>query len=91
MEVVHAIKDLMAGRLRAWQAVLHAMCGVTEYEELPVRHNEDVLNMRLSTEVGSLGLPCMRHKGWHEGVQNTERPGTSPRCTSSRCLTTNFS
>ena len=27
------------------------MCGVTEYEELPVRHNEDVLNMRLSTEV----------------------------------------
>ena len=33
------------------QAVLHAMCGVTEYEELPVRHNEDILNLRLSAEV----------------------------------------
>ncbi len=35
------------------QAVLHAMCGVTEYEELPVRHNEDILNLRLSAEVSS--------------------------------------
>ena len=30
------------------------MCGVTEYEELPVRHNEDILNMRLSAEVSLL-------------------------------------
>ena len=27
------------------------MCGVTEYDELPVRHNEDLLNLRLSGEV----------------------------------------
>lgn len=27
------------------------LCGVAEYDELPVRHNEDVLNMTLSAQV----------------------------------------
>lgn len=36
------------GRL---QAVLGAACGVSEYDELPVRHNEDKVNMGLSADV----------------------------------------
>mmetsp|Transcript_17115 Transcript_17115/g.51216 ORF Transcript_17115/g.51216 Transcript_17115/m.51216 type:complete len:344 (-) Transcript_17115:377-1408(-) len=32
-------------------AVLGALCGVSEYDELPVRHNEDSLNMGLSQQV----------------------------------------
>ena len=33
-----------------WQ-VLDVLCGVAEYDELPVRHNEDKLNMTLSGTV----------------------------------------
>ena len=29
-----------------------ALCGASEYDELPVRHNEDNLNLGLSKEVG---------------------------------------
>lgn len=31
--------------------VLHVLCGVAEYDELPVRHNEDKLNATLAGEV----------------------------------------
>lgn len=31
--------------------VLHVMCGVAEYDELPVRHNEDKINTALSGDV----------------------------------------
>ena len=34
------------------QAVMGALCGASEYDELPVRHNEDNLNLGLSKEVG---------------------------------------
>ena len=34
-----------------------ALCGVSEYDELPVRHNEDSLNMGLSQQVGP-PQPC---------------------------------
>lgn len=36
-----------------WHAVqvLNVMCGVAEYDELPVRHNEDKINHALSGEV----------------------------------------
>lgn len=33
------------------QAVLGALCGASEYDELPVRHNEDQLNLGLSSQV----------------------------------------
>jgi hypothetical protein len=35
-----------------------ALCGASEYDELPVRHNEDQLNLGLSKEVStsSFGL-----------------------------------
>ena len=42
------------------QAVLDALCGASEYDELPVRHNEDVLNMGLSAQVRLRSVPgCM--------------------------------
>ena len=31
--------------------VMDVLCGVAEYDELPVRHNEDKLNMTLSETV----------------------------------------
>ena len=31
--------------------VLHVLCGVAEYDELPVRHNEDKINTSLAGEV----------------------------------------
>lgn len=31
--------------------VLHVLCGVAEYDELPVRHNEDKINTTLAGEV----------------------------------------
>lgn len=31
--------------------LLGALCAAAEYDELPVRHNEDKLNMTLSAEV----------------------------------------
>ena len=31
--------------------VLHVMCAVAEYDELPVRHNEDKINTALAGEV----------------------------------------
>ena len=31
--------------------VLHVMCAVAEYDELPVRHNEDKINLTLAQEV----------------------------------------
>lgn len=30
---------------------MHVMCGVAEYDELPVRHNEDKINTTLAGEV----------------------------------------
>lgn len=32
--------------------VLDVLCGASEYDELPVRHNEDVLNTQLAQQVG---------------------------------------
>lgn len=31
--------------------VLHVLCGVAEYDELPVRHNEDKINTTMSGDV----------------------------------------
>jgi hypothetical protein len=31
--------------------VLHVLCGVAEYDELPVRHNEDKINTTLAGDV----------------------------------------
>jgi activating signal cointegrator complex subunit 3 len=39
------------GRALLLQAVMGALCGASEYDELPVRHNEDQLNLGLSKEV----------------------------------------
>lgn len=47
------------------QAVMGALCGASEYDELPVRHNEDNLNLGLSKEVGRAAwgalADCARH------------------------------
>ena len=34
-----------------WLQVLHVLCGVAEYDELPVRHNEDKINTTLAGDV----------------------------------------
>lgn len=31
--------------------VLEVLCGASEYDELPVRHNEDMLNTQLAKQV----------------------------------------
>ena len=41
----------MAQGLHAAVQVLHVLCGVAEYDELPVRHNEDKINTSLAGEV----------------------------------------
>ena len=45
----------------SFQDVLSWMCGATEFDELPVRHNEDLINAELSTNLplkaDGLGLP----------------------------------
>ena len=42
---------LLGGVFAAVPQVLHVLCGVAEYDELPVRHNEDKINTALSGEV----------------------------------------
>ena len=37
--------------LHAGLQLLHVLCGVAEYDELPVRHNEDKINTSLAQEV----------------------------------------
>jgi hypothetical protein len=32
---------------------LQVLCGASEYNDLPVRHNEDQLNLELAQQVGS--------------------------------------
>ena len=32
------------------EGLLHVLCGSAEYDELPVRHNEDRLNAELATQ-----------------------------------------
>jgi len=39
--------------------VLDVLCGASEYDELPVRHNEDVLNTQLAREVRP--TPALHH------------------------------
>ena len=41
----------MSTVLSEWLEVLHVLCAVAEYDELPVRHNEDKINTTLSGEV----------------------------------------
>lgn len=45
----------------SFEDVLSWMCGATEFDELPVRHNEDLINSELSRnlplDAASLGLP----------------------------------
>jgi hypothetical protein len=47
--------------------VLDVLCGASEYDELPVRHNEDVLNTQLAQQVGvtwlGLGWGAPSHAG----------------------------
>ena len=45
------LKDPRADWLHAAVQVLHVLCGVAEYDELPVRHNEDKINTTLAGEV----------------------------------------
>jgi activating signal cointegrator complex subunit 3 len=33
------------------EGLLHVLCGSAEFDELPVRHNEDILNAELATQV----------------------------------------
>lgn len=46
--------------------VLDVLCGASEYDELPVRHNEDVLNTQLAQQVcvggGRLGRGSTRKR-----------------------------
>ncbi|KAL8790764.1 MAG: hypothetical protein Q9213_000388 [Squamulea squamosa] len=55
----HLIKH--AKRDAKFEDVLSWMCGATEFDELPVRHNEDLINAELSTnlpiQADALGLP----------------------------------
>ena len=37
------------------EALLHVLCGVAEYDELPVRHNEDKVNAELARQVANAG------------------------------------
>ena len=37
------------------EALLHVLCGVAEYDELPVRHNEDKVNAELARQVSAAG------------------------------------
>ncbi|KAL8996616.1 MAG: hypothetical protein Q9169_003898 [Polycauliona sp. 2 TL-2023] len=57
--VRHLIKH--AKRDARFEDVLSWMCGATEFDELPVRHNEDLINAELSTnlplQADALGLP----------------------------------
>lgn len=52
----HTTAGLMAaafrGRDLGLQQVLEVLCCCSEYDELPVRHNEDKINAELSKEVG---------------------------------------
>jgi activating signal cointegrator complex subunit 3 len=43
--------DLCIGFVVDWQALLHVLCGAAEYDELPVRHNEEKLNEGLAKQV----------------------------------------
>ncbi|KAL8868740.1 MAG: hypothetical protein Q9174_004784, partial [Haloplaca sp. 1 TL-2023] len=55
----HLLKH--ATRTASFEDVLAWMCGATEFDELPVRHNEDLINAELSSNLplkaDSLGLP----------------------------------
>ncbi|KAL9054359.1 MAG: hypothetical protein Q9206_003581 [Seirophora lacunosa] len=55
----HLIKH--AKRDAKFEDVLSWMCGATEFDELPVRHNEDLINAELSSNLpipaDALGLP----------------------------------
>ncbi|KAL0039926.1 hypothetical protein WJX77_011783 [Trebouxia sp. C0004] len=50
----HQTMGLFATTLKPemdFKHVLHVLCGVTEYDELPVRHNEDKINTALAGDV----------------------------------------
>ena len=55
----HLLKH--AKRNASFEEVLAWMCGATEFDELPVRHNEDLINAELSRNLpfpaAALGLP----------------------------------
>ena len=55
----HLVKH--AKREAKFEDVLSWMCGATEFDELPVRHNEDLINAELSNnlpiQADALGLP----------------------------------
>jgi activating signal cointegrator complex subunit 3 len=40
------------------ESLLHVLCGVAEYDELPVRHNEDKVNAELARQVAAAGGAC---------------------------------
>lgn len=48
------------------QAVMGALCGASEYDELPVRHNEDQFNLGLSREVKL--LPCLARVEYYSRI-----------------------
>jgi activating signal cointegrator complex subunit 3 len=55
----HASVALFASNLgpdNTLEALLHVLCGVAEYDELPVRHNEDKVNAELAQQVKP--TPC---------------------------------
>ena len=55
----HLLKHAM--RSATFEQVLAWMCGATEFDELPVRHNEDLINAEMAKNLplnaGILGLP----------------------------------
>lgn len=53
------------------------LCCCSEYDELPVRHNEDKLNAELSKEVRGLALGA-GHGGW--GWAGGRGAGREPEC-----------
>jgi len=55
----HLVKK--AKRHASFEDVMSWMCGATEFDELPVRHNEDLINAEMAKNLplnaGTLGLP----------------------------------
>jgi antiviral helicase SLH1 len=58
----HLIKN--AKRDASFQDVLAWMSGATEYDELPVRHNEDLINAELSKNLPLNGDDFMQLPAW---------------------------
>ena len=50
--------SLHLGPDNSLESLLHVLCGVAEYDELPVRHNEDKVNAELARQVAAAGGAC---------------------------------